>query len=84
VGPSQSNRDLGMLQLDALCMDGVAPKHDFLPLRPPFGSVTEEHFDKLFNINVRGALFTVQKALPLLNDGGFMVALSSSAVLSHC
>jgi NAD(P)-dependent dehydrogenase (short-subunit alcohol dehydrogenase family) len=32
----------------------------------PFGAVTEEHFDKLFNINVRGTLFTVQKALPLL------------------
>src|SRR5712671_3003933 len=31
----------------------------------PFGAVTEEHFDKLFNINVRGTLFTVQKALPL-------------------
>src|SRR5882757_11155816 len=36
----------------------------------PFGAVTEEHFDRLFNINVRGTLFTVQKALPLLNDGG--------------
>src|ERR1700730_4947209 len=35
----------------------------------PFGAVTEEHFDTLFNINVRGTLFTVQKALPLLNDG---------------
>src|SRR3979411_2909851 len=34
----------------------------------PLGSITEEHFDKLFNINVKGALFTVQKALPLLND----------------
>ena len=34
------------------------------------GSITEEHFDKLFNINVKGALFTVQKALPLMNDGG--------------
>jgi NAD(P)-dependent dehydrogenase (short-subunit alcohol dehydrogenase family) len=33
------------------------------------GSITEEHFDRLFNINVKGALFTVQKALPLLNDG---------------
>ena len=31
----------------------------------PLGAVTEEHFDKLFNINVRGTLFTVQKALPL-------------------
>src|ERR1700694_5029199 len=33
------------------------------------GNITEEHFDKLFNINVKGTLFTVQKALPLLNDG---------------
>ena len=31
----------------------------------PIGSITEEHFDKLFNINVKGLLFTVQKALPL-------------------
>src|SRR3981189_2496144 len=36
----------------------------------PFGAITEDHFDKLFNINVRAALFTVQKALPLLKDGG--------------
>src|SRR3981189_2564072 len=36
----------------------------------PFPSVTEEHFDKLFNINVRGTLFTVQKALPVVNDCG--------------
>jgi NAD(P)-dependent dehydrogenase (short-subunit alcohol dehydrogenase family) len=35
----------------------------------PLGAVAEEHFDKLFNINVRGALFTVQKALALLRDG---------------
>src|SRR6202035_5491794 len=32
------------------------------------GKITEEHFDKLFDINVKGTLFTVQKALPLLND----------------
>ncbi len=38
-----------------------------------FGGVTEEHFDKLFNINVRGTLFTVQRALPLLNDGGSII-----------
>ena len=43
----------------------------------PFGSVTEEHFDKLFNINVRGTLFTVQKALPLLNDGGSIILTGS-------
>jgi NAD(P)-dependent dehydrogenase (short-subunit alcohol dehydrogenase family) len=45
----------------------------------PLGSVTEEHFDKLFNINVRGALFTVQKALPLLKDGGSIILNGSVA-----
>ncbi|WP_158749896.1 SDR family NAD(P)-dependent oxidoreductase [Acidobacterium sp. S8] len=34
------------------------------------GEVTEEHFDKHFDLNVRGTLFTVQKALPLFTDGG--------------
>ena len=41
------------------------------------GSITEEHFDKLFSINVKGALFTVQKALPLLNDGGSIILTGS-------
>lgn len=36
----------------------------------PIGQVTEEHFDKTFDLNVRGTLFTVQKALPLFSDGG--------------
>src|SRR5258707_5799971 len=45
----------------------------------PFGAVSEEHFDKLFNINVRGALFTVQKALPLLKDGGSIILNGSVA-----
>src|SRR5215475_2874079 len=36
----------------------------------PLGEITEEHFDKVFNINVKGLLFTVQKALPLFADGG--------------
>ncbi|MBW9054635.1 SDR family NAD(P)-dependent oxidoreductase [Rhizobium mesosinicum] len=43
----------------------------------PLGAITEEHFDKHFNINVRGLLFTVQKALPLLVDGGSIVLTSS-------
>ena len=34
------------------------------------GEITEEHFDKTFDLNVRGTLFTVQKALPLFSDGG--------------
>lgn len=33
-------------------------------------AVTEDHFDKTFDLNVRGTLFTVQKALPLFNNGG--------------
>jgi NAD(P)-dependent dehydrogenase (short-subunit alcohol dehydrogenase family) len=41
--------------------------------------VTEEHFDKIFNINVRGTLFTVQKALPVLNDGGSIILTGSVA-----
>src|ERR1700750_778722 len=45
----------------------------------PLGSITEEHFDKLFNINVRGTLFTVQMALPLLNDGGSIILTGSVA-----
>jgi len=43
----------------------------------PLGSITEEFFDKLFNINVKGALFTVQKALPLLNDGSSIILTGS-------
>jgi len=45
----------------------------------PIGEVTAEHFDKLFNINVRGTLFTVQKALPLLNDGSSIILNGSVA-----
>ena len=41
--------------------------------------VTEEHFDKIFNLNVRGTLFTVQRALPLLNDGGSIILIGSVA-----
>jgi NAD(P)-dependent dehydrogenase (short-subunit alcohol dehydrogenase family) len=43
----------------------------------PLGSITEEHFDKTFNTNVKGVLFTVQKALPLLADGGSIILNAS-------
>jgi NAD(P)-dependent dehydrogenase (short-subunit alcohol dehydrogenase family) len=39
----------------------------------PLGAITEEHFDKTFNANVKGLLFTVQKALPLLKDGSSII-----------
>jgi NAD(P)-dependent dehydrogenase (short-subunit alcohol dehydrogenase family) len=47
----------------------------------PLGSITEEHFDRIFNSNVKGVLFTVQKALPLLRDGGSII-LNASIVAS--
>jgi NAD(P)-dependent dehydrogenase (short-subunit alcohol dehydrogenase family) len=43
------------------------------------GEVTEEHFDKTFGVNVRGTLFTVQKALPLFSDGGSIIMNGSIA-----
>jgi NAD(P)-dependent dehydrogenase (short-subunit alcohol dehydrogenase family) len=45
----------------------------------PIGSVTEEHFDRTFNLNVRGTLFTVQKALPLFKNGGSIILTGSIA-----
>ena len=41
--------------------------------------ITEEHFDHIFNVNVKGVLFTVQKALPLFNDGGSIIINGSIA-----
>jgi NAD(P)-dependent dehydrogenase (short-subunit alcohol dehydrogenase family) len=43
------------------------------------GEITEQHFDAAFGLNVRGTLFTVQKALPLLNDGGSIIMTGSVA-----
>ena len=40
---------------------------------------TEDHFDRTFGVNVRGTLFTVRKALPLLNDGASVILISSTA-----
>ena len=44
-----------------------------------FGEITEEHFDKTFNSNVRGLLFAVQKALPLLVKGSSVILIGSVA-----
>src|SRR5881392_873226 len=43
------------------------------------GEITEEHFDATFGLNARGTLFTVQKALPLFNDGGSIFMTGSNA-----
>ena len=48
----------------------------------PLGTITEAHFDTTFATNVKGVLFTVQKALPLLRDGGAIVLTSSTTSVS--
>ncbi len=48
-------------------------------LSSPLGSITEKGFDDTFNVNVRGTLFTVQKAIPLMKDGGSIILNSSVA-----
>jgi NAD(P)-dependent dehydrogenase (short-subunit alcohol dehydrogenase family) len=45
----------------------------------PLGAITEEHYDQIFNTNVKGLLFTVQKALPLIPDGGSVILNASVA-----
>jgi len=45
----------------------------------PLGQITEEHFDRTFNTNVRGLLFTVQKALPLMPSGSSIILNASTA-----
>ncbi|MDS7593977.1 SDR family oxidoreductase [Agrobacterium tumefaciens] len=45
----------------------------------PIGGIEADHFDRLFNINVKGTVFTVQKALPLMSAGGSVVLTGSGA-----
>src|SRR5512133_24496 len=45
--------------------------------RAPLGTITEAQFDEIFDINVKGLLFTVQKALPLFHDGGSIILNAS-------
>lgn len=47
----------------------------------PLGAITEEHFDRIFGTNVRGVLFTVQKALPLLSRGASVILTGSTAAV---
>ena len=43
----------------------------------PIATASEEHFDHMFDINVKGTYFTLQKALPLMGDGGSIILVSS-------
>jgi NAD(P)-dependent dehydrogenase (short-subunit alcohol dehydrogenase family) len=59
-------------RIDILCAN--AGLGEFMPL----GHITEEHFDKTFSVNVKGTLFTVQKALPLMSAGGSIILTGST------
>lgn len=48
----------------------------------PLGSITEDHYQRTFDTNVKGVLFTVQKALPLLKDGASVILTSSTTSIS--
>ncbi|MFE0380521.1 SDR family NAD(P)-dependent oxidoreductase [Streptomyces inhibens] len=60
-------------QLDAVVANAGIGDHS------PLGSITEEQFDRTFNVNAKGVLFTVQPALPLLPPGGTVVIIGSTA-----
>ena len=44
----------------------------------PLGEITPEHYDQIFDVNVKGLVFTVQKALPLMSEGGSIILTGSS------
>lgn len=48
----------------------------------PLGSLTEEHYQRVFDINVKGVVFGVQKALPLIKDGGSIILNASIASIT--
>lgn len=48
----------------------------------PLGAITEAHYQRTFDTNVKGVLFTVQKALPLLKDGASVILTSSTTSIS--
>jgi NAD(P)-dependent dehydrogenase (short-subunit alcohol dehydrogenase family) len=70
---AQIKREKG--KLDIVFANAGAAKY------APLGKITEEHYDSIFNINVKGLLFTVQKALPLMPDGASII-LNASIVAS--
>jgi NAD(P)-dependent dehydrogenase (short-subunit alcohol dehydrogenase family) len=59
-------------------MDVLVAGAGFIEQRK-LGEITEAHFDKTFDLNARGLLFTIQKALPVIRDGGSIILISSIA-----
>ncbi len=61
-------------------LDVIVANAGFVEIKT-LAEVTPEHFDRTFDVNVRGTFFTVQKALPLLNDNASIVLVSSAGHL---
>jgi NAD(P)-dependent dehydrogenase (short-subunit alcohol dehydrogenase family) len=85
VPTSSSNLDdldrlYGQIRTEKGALDIVVASAGFVEVVLP-AAVTPEHFDKTFGINARGTFFSVQKALPLIRDGGSIVFVSSGTHL---
>jgi NAD(P)-dependent dehydrogenase (short-subunit alcohol dehydrogenase family) len=74
------DRLYGQVRTEQGALDIVVACAGFVEVVPP-AAVTPEHFDKTFGINARGTFFSVQKALPLIRDGGSIVFVSSGTHL---
>ncbi|WP_042876143.1 SDR family NAD(P)-dependent oxidoreductase [Cupriavidus necator] len=60
-------------RLDAVIANAVADEH------APLGRITEEQFDKMVGVNLKGVLFTIQSAMPLLESDGTIILIGSTA-----
>jgi NAD(P)-dependent dehydrogenase (short-subunit alcohol dehydrogenase family) len=60
-------------RLDTVIANAVADEH------APLGKITEEQFDKMVGINLKGVLFTIQSAMPLLQSDGTIILIGSTA-----
>jgi NAD(P)-dependent dehydrogenase (short-subunit alcohol dehydrogenase family) len=73
-----------LADIDRLC-DAIQQKHSQIDVlfnggsMLPLGAITEEHYEDTFGRNVKGVIFTVQKALPLLRDGASVILMGSTA-----
>lgn len=70
------DRLFGLIKQEKNRLDVVFANAGFVELQT-IDQITPEHFDKTFNLNVRGLLFTVQKALPLMSRGGSIILTAS-------
>ncbi|CAF3951687.1 unnamed protein product [Rotaria sp. Silwood1] len=72
-----------VIQKEKGCLNVVVGNAGISPLAP-LESITEQQFDDTLKINVKGVLFTVQKALPILVDGGSIIRIgSASSIKGH-